>query len=279
MQATIQYIKSELADFYPESEIQGLMRIVFESVLNFTYTDIILQKDKQLERTDSERIKAIIERLKTYEPIQYIVGETEFYDLKVKVNRATLIPRPETEELVHWLRNSNIKPGAQILDIGTGSGCIPLAIKKGLPQVTVSGVDISDGALQMAKENAALNKLKVDFFCVDILNWSNYEWQKYDVIISNPPYVRECEKKQMEKNVLEYEPNGALFVADDNPLIFYKTIAEFAQTNLNENGYLFFEINEYLGKEMIQLVKGLGFRDIELRKDINKRDRMLRCRR
>lgn len=277
MQATIQYIKSELSKLYPETEIQGFVRIIFELVLNFSYTDILLQKEKTLEVADIATIKAIVQRLKTYEPIQYILSETEFYDLKFKVNRETLIPRPETEELVHWIINSSIKSGAQILDIGTGSACIPVALKNELGNAKVTGVDISEGALAIAKENAALNNLDVDFFQVDILNWQNYDWQNYDVIVSNPPYVRESEKKQMETNVLEYEPDGALFVDDNNPLIFYKTIAEFAQTKLKENGYLFFEINEYLGNEMIELVKCLGFREIKLRKDLNNKDRMLRC--
>lgn len=277
MQATIQYINSELAKSYPETEIQGFIRIIFDSVLNFSYTDIILQKDKKLDPSEFETIKNIVTRLKGYEPIQYILGECEFYGLKLNVNHAVLIPRPETEELVQWIVQSNIKSGANILDIGAGSGCIALALKKEIVDAIVRGIDISDEALQVAKNNAAKNKLNVDFFQADILNWKSYAWSKYDVIVSNPPYVRESEKKLMETNVLEFEPEGALFVEDDNPLIFYAAIAEFAKENLTTNGYLFFEINEYLGDEMKNMLNSMGFNTIECRKDINGKDRMLAC--
>lgn len=279
MQTSIQYITTELGGYYPKTEIDGFVRIIFESVLSLTYTQIILEKDKVLEADEFEIIKSIVTRLKSYEPIQYILGETEFYDLKLNVNSSVLIPRPETEELVQWICKSDIKAGAQILDIGTGSGCIGLALKNELKQVEVTAADISEKALQTAKENAARNNLEVDFVQADILNWKQYEWKHYDVIVSNPPYVRECEKSQMDANVLDYEPRSALFVDNTNPLLFYKTIAEFAQENLLEGGYLFFEINEFLGNEMINLVKELGFSDVELRADINGRDRMLVCRR
>lgn len=278
MQATIQYIKSELAQSYPETEIQGFIKIIFDSALDFSYTDIILQKDKKLDSTEFETIKNIVKRLKSYEPIQYILSECEFYGLKLTVNPAVLIPRPETEELVQWIVKSNIELGAQILDIGTGSGCIALALKKEMVNVNVSAIDISEIVLQVAKSNAARNKLNVDFFQADILNWRSYAWNKYDIIVSNPPYVRISEKQLMETNVLEFEPEAALFVEDDNPLIFYATIAEFALKNLVDNGYLFFEINEYLGDEMKNMLNGLGFNTIECRKDINGKDRMLACR-
>jgi release factor glutamine methyltransferase len=278
MQTTIQYIEAELADYYPSTEIQGLKRIIFEAVLSLSYTDIILQRDKKVNTEEFETITDIVNRLKKYEPIQYILGETEFYGLRLLVNPAVLIPRPETEELVQWICRSGILPEAQILDIGTGSGCIALALKKELPQTKVMAVDISDKALEMAKNNAAENNLDVDFMQADILNWEKYSWPKYNVIVSNPPYVRESEKKLMEANVLEYEPDGALFVKDEDALVFYFTIAKFAQKNLLENGRLFFEINEYLGDEMTTMLNDLGFRDIEVKKDINGKDRMLGCR-
>ncbi len=277
MQATIQYIKRELAQSYPETEIQGFVRIIFETVLELSYTDIILQNDRKLNTKEFETIKNIVTRLKTNEPIQYILGECEFYGLKLNVNSAVLIPRQETEELVHWVVQSNVKSGPNILDVGTGSGCIALALKKELDDAIVSAVEISEEALQVAKSNGAKNKINVDFYQADIIGWENYAWNKYDVIVSNPPYVRNCEKKLMESNVLEYEPEGALFVEDDNPLIFYATIAEFAMKNLVEGGYLFFEINEYLGAEMKLLLKSLGFSAIEVKKDINGKDRMLVC--
>lgn len=277
MQTTIQYIKKELTGKYPEAEIQGFVRLIFESLLNMSYTDIVLQKDKKLKLIEIEQIKAVIDRLKNFEPLQYILGETEFYDLTLNVNPAVLIPRPETEELVHWIVHTKIKQDAKILDIGTGSGCIPLALKKNRNAAEVSAVDISEGAIETAQENAKQNGLDVNFISADILKWKDYKWENYDVIVSNPPYVRECEKQLMESNVLEYEPDGALFVDDDNPLIFYTSIAEFAQVYLFENAYLFFEINEYLGKETKAMLNELGFRNIELRKDINGRDRMVKC--
>lgn len=278
MQATIQYIKTELAQSYPETEIQGFIRIIFDAILGLSYTDIILQKDKKVDSEKFEAIREIVIRLKKNEPIQYILGETEFYDLKLKVNPTVLIPRPETEELVQWIIKSKLKPDSRIIDIGTGSGCIALALKSELPTTNVTGVDVSEAALQVAKSNAVQNNLEIDFIQADILNWGSYKWQKYDAIVSNPPYVRECEKELMAKNVLVFEPDGALYVKDNNPLIFYKTIAEFALENLTENGCLFFEINEYLGVEMHTLVKRLGFNSIELRKDLNGRNRMLACR-
>ena len=193
------------------------------------------------------------------------------------MNKSTLIPRPETVELVHWMIKSGMFDGASILDIGTGSGCIALALKKEFPGANVYGVDISGEALQVAKENAELNGLDVGFEQADILKWQNHSWQKYDIIVSNPPYVRKSEKQLMEHNVLNYEPPGALYVEDDDPLVFYRKIAEFALKNLSDKGSLFFEINEYLGEGMRTLLQDLSFRKIEIRKDINGKDRMLCC--
>lgn len=277
MQATIQYIHSELAAEYPKTEIEGFIRLIFHSLLGLSYTDIILHKDKKLSADEVTRIKAIVSRLKTFEPIQHILGETEFNDLKILVNKSTLIPRPETEELVHWVCNSEIENCSEILDIGTGSGCIALSLKKELSKANVCGVDLSVEALKVARQNAVLNGLDVTFKKADILDWQNASWNNYDIIVSNPPYVRNCEKVHMERNVLNYEPQTALFVEDDNPLLFYREIAEFALENLLDSGLLFFEINEYLGNEMIELLKDLGFRNIEIRKDLNGKDRMLRC--
>ncbi len=277
MQASIQYIKAELAGFYPHTEVKAFIRLILESVLNLSYTDLIIQNSRCLDAAQKTRVEEIVERLKKKEPIQYILGECEFYGLRFRVNPAVLIPRPETEELVHWVLNSNLKSGVKILDIGSGSGCIPLALKQQLPGATISSIDISDAALETATQNAQNLALEVDFYSADILNWQNETWGKYDVVVSNPPYVRESEKKMMDENVLHYEPEGALYVEDDDPLIFYRSIAEFAQCYLSEGGYLFFEINEYLGNEMILLLKSLKFSDIELHKDLNGRNRMLKC--
>lgn len=279
MQNTIQYIETELEAYYPKTEISGFIRIIMETVFGFSYTDFILRKDEVLDNQKKEWMEEIVNRLKNHEPIQYILGETEFFHLKLAVNPAVLIPRPETEELVHWIVNSGISANARILDIGTGSGCIALALKNEMPGVEVCGVDVSEEALKTAVQNAGRNKLEVEFQRADILKWQDRQWPKFDLVVSNPPYVRQLEKRQMDKNVLRYEPDGALYVDDKAPLVFYEAIAAFARENLNEGGWLFFEINEYLGKEMQTLVRELGFSEIELRKDINGRDRMLSCKR
>ena len=278
MQKTIQYIRAELAPFYPETEITGFIQLIMNSVLGLSYTQMVLEKDRVLENSESDRIKAIVERLKTHEPIQYILGVAEFFGLELNVQPGVLIPRPETEELVDWICKTKIPATAKMLDIGTGSGCIPLALKNELPAAEVMAVDVSENALLIATENAQKHQLEVTFELADILKWHERSWPRFDVIVSNPPYVMEREKKQMEANVLEYEPGLALFVSDTDPLIFYRIIAQFASKQLNESGFLFFEINENLGDEMVELVKQLGFKSIELRRDLNGKNRMLRCR-
>nr|WP_321487120.1 peptide chain release factor N(5)-glutamine methyltransferase [uncultured Draconibacterium sp.] len=278
MQKTIQYIRAELAPFYPETEITGFIQLIMNSVLGLSYTQMVLEKDRVLETFESDRIKVIVERLKTHEPIQYILGVAEFFGLELNVQPGVLIPRPETEELVDWICKTKIPATAKMLDIGTGSGCIPLALKNELPAAEVMAVDVSEDVLLIATENAQKHQLEVTLELADILKWHERSWPRFDVIVSNPPYVMEREKKQMEANVLEYEPGLALFVSDTDPLIFYRTIAQFASKQLNESGYLFFEINENLGDEMVELVKQLGFKSIELRRDLNGKNRMLRCR-
>ena len=211
------------------------------------------------------------------EPIQYIFGETDFLDFKIKVTPSVLIPRPETEELVHWIIEKRIPNNSRILDVGTGSGCIALALKKRLKNCNVFGVDISAEALEVARKNGKINKLHVDFFQADILKWEQIQWEKFDVIISNPPYVRLSEKLEMNNNVLLYEPEKALFVTNEDPLVFYRTIAAFANKYLNEDGKLYFEINEYLAFEMKNLMLGMGFNNVEIKKDINGKNRMIYC--
>lgn len=278
MRSTIQYIENELAEVYPFPEIRGFTRMILEKVCGLSYTEQVLHKDQELPEADKKSIEAIVLRLKKNEPIQYIFGETEFRDLKLKVNPSVLIPRPETEELIDFILEKRISPKAKIIDIGTGSGCIALALKSALPEAEAYGLDVSEKALETAAGNAELNNLEVAFLQRDILNWEADVWEQYDVIVSNPPYVRNSEKQMMEKNVLEYEPTTALFVSDSDPLLFYRRISEFAQKFLHKKGRLFFEINEYLGNEMVDLLKQLGFSEIELRKDINGRNRMLTCR-
>ncbi len=278
MQTTIQYIKKELNEYYPGSEVQGFIRILFESVCGWNYTQQVLNRNERISVSQFHQIENAVLRLKKYEPIQYISGETQFMGLNLKVNSAVLIPRPETEELVDWILRNNKKEKLRILDIGTGSGCISLALKNSLKSSELFAVDISEGALQVAKQNADLNNLDLNFFQVDILKWENYNWDSFDIIVSNPPYVRELEKKEMHQNVLVYEPENALFVSNEDPLLFYRRLAEFALEYLVIGGQLYFEINENLGAEMCNLLEHKGFVDIEIKKDIHDKNRMLFCR-
>jgi release factor glutamine methyltransferase len=278
MEPTIQYIEKELSGIYPPTEVRGLIRLIFEHVCGMSYTVQVLRRNEIIDSTSKSKIEGIVQRLKKYEPIQYILGETEFFGLTLKVAPGVLIPRPETEELVQWIVDSAKPAAPSLLDIGTGSGCIALALKNELKNALVSAVDISEKALTIAKENASINQLTVSFFKADVLNWQNYEWDFYDVIVSNPPYVRNGEKAAMFPNVLEFEPEEALFVSDENPLLFYRKIGEFAQIHLKNEGKLFFEINENLGSETRKLMNSLNFYDIEIKNDINGKARMLRCR-
>lgn len=277
MQATIQYIGRELKHLYPEPEVQAFRRMIIEHVCGWDFTTQILKKEELLTGEQQNKIETIITRLKNFEPIQYILEEAEFYGLKLHVNPSVLIPRPETEELVQWITKSNLHKNSKILDIGTGSGCIALALKKILKNAEISGVDISESALEVARKNAKENILEVNFFQTDILNWKNISWDVFDVIVSNPPYVRLSEKEEMKTNVLAHEPENALFVSDEDPLVFYRVIAGFAKKHLAVRGFLFFEINEYLGEEMRDLLKEMDFREIQIHKDLNNRNRMVRC--
>lgn len=265
----------ELDAIYAIEEVDSF----FYLLIDFYYQvkRIHLALDLNLEVDNKEPILYALSLLKKEKPIQYILEETVFFSLSFKVNEHTLIPRPETEELVDFIiKQANKKNEISILDIGTGSGCIAISLAKNLPNAKVYALDISEKALKMAKQNAKLNNVKVDFFQVDILNSSNLNHVKFDIIVSNPPYVRELEKQFMKPNVLDNEPHLALFVKDDNPLLFYKAITEFAVNNLSKNGLLFFEINEYLGTDMIDLLYHKNFSNIELKQDIFKKDRMIK---
>jgi release factor glutamine methyltransferase len=277
MKSTIQYIEKELAGLYPPAEIEGFKRIIFETVFGWSFTEQVLQKQENILPVDFERIKSVIFRLKNSEPIQYIFGETEFFGLKLKVNSSVLIPRPETEELVEWVVKTELSENCKVLDIGTGSGCIAIAIKSHLKNADVSGIDISVEALETARMNAIENGLEINFYSADIFNMKNFEGEKFDVIVSNPPYIRESEKVLMHSNVLNYEPEIALFVSDNDPLKYYREIARFAKSNLYENGILFFEINENFKSEMVELLSDIGFNNIEIRKDINGKNRIVSC--
>ena len=220
-----------------------------------------------------------MEELKKEVPIQYLLGKTHFYGLDFEVNENVLIPRPETEELVEWIINENKaidkKKKVKILDIGTGSGCIAISLAKNLPNAEVYAIDVSKKALETAKRNAISNNVEIIFMLKNVLELEILK-SNYDIIVSNPPYVRNLEKEEIKKNVLDYEPHLALFVEDNDALIFYRKIASLAQKNLLENGQLYFEINQYLGKEMTDLLEEMNFKNIELRKDIYDNDRMIK---
>jgi release factor glutamine methyltransferase len=267
--------KEELKAVYPQREIESVTYILLEHLLNYSKIEIQLNKNEKIEQNIFDRIGKALRDLKKSVPIQYVIGETEFYDLIFKVNEHTLIPRQETEELVHAIINKNRIISPKILDIGTGSGCIPIVLAHNITGANISSVDVSDGAIAIAKANAQLNQVKVDFYHRDFLKWEDYSWDKdFDIIVSNPPYVKESEKELMANNVLAYEPHTALFVDDNDPLIFYRRIAEFAKKHLKKGGKLYFEINESLGQEMVELQESLGFSSVQLTKDLNGRDRM-----
>ena len=264
-----------LKEEYPKEETGSFFLILLEEYCGLTRLDLALKPDLNLSEEQILKFREAIERLQNHEPIQYITGHTEFFGLKFIVNRHVLIPRPETEELVQWVLEDIDHSGAiDILDIGTGSGGIAVSLAKNLPQAKISAIDISEEALKVAKQNAELNLVSVEFFHQDILNTEMLP-QQYDIIISNPPYVRELEKNEMQRNVLEYEPETALYVKDNDPLIFYRKITELAAIYLKPRGKLYFEINQYLGKETDALLTEKNFQT-RLKKDIFGVDRMLR---
>ena len=270
---------SRLSGAYPKEEIQSFFSWLAECYLGYTRFDVSLKKDEMVAAHVLAKFLSATDQLLQNEPIQYIVGATEFYGLHLKVTPATLIPRPETEELVAWvLQGMGEGKNLELIDIGTGSGCIAIALAKFAEGVKVSGLDVSEEALRVATENAALNGVEVDFFQQDVLK-SKQLPKSYDVIISNPPYVRALEKEYMQPNVTQHEPHKALYVTNEDPLLFYREIARMAQNHLKTNGILYFEINEYLSKEMQELLETLGFTDIELKKDHFDKFRMLKCKR
>ena len=276
------YFFSELETIQEDSEIESFFFILTEYLHNLKRIDVSLNPDFEVSEADLEKWNNIISELKTEKPIQYITGEAWFYGLRFEVNENTSIPRPETEELVEWIieESKNLKiqqsNNLTILDIGTGSGCIPISLKKEIPNAIVSAIDVSEKALEMARKNALDNEVEVNFMLQNILETESLI-EKYDIIVSNPPYVRNLEKQEIKKNVLDYEPHLALFVEDTNALLFYRKIAELALTSLSPNGKLFFEINQYLGKETVELLENLGFKNIQLRKDFVGNDRMICC--
>ncbi|TCD00615.1 peptide chain release factor N(5)-glutamine methyltransferase [Pedobacter frigidisoli] len=270
----------ELEQLYDEYEAKALFSLAAENVLEFSPTKLRLMKESSTDFIHFQKLLTILNDLKIGKPIQHILGEAHFYGSIFKVDENVLIPRPETEELVDWIISVvNSKSPAShlnILDIGTGSGCIPITLKKYLLNAEVSTLDVSLAAINVAKENADSIGVTINFINADILNFATEA--KFDIIVSNPPYIRDLEKAQMHNNVLVHEPHLALFVSDENPLIFYKAIADFAKTNLKPDGELYFEINEYLATETIEMLQQKGFVEIELKQDMQGKDRMIKTR-
>jgi release factor glutamine methyltransferase len=307
------HFNNQLSDIYPQTEIDSFFFLLIEKEVGFKRIDLVLNSEFVIPESKLTHFKNVVSRLKNQEPIQYILGETEFYGLPFKVTKDTLIPRPETEELVEWILNEiqekrekrkeklNISLSADeqpltILDIGTGSGCIPISLAKNLPNATITSIDISCEAIKIAKKNAELNNVLIDFIEQDILKTNSLNFimnevkqsvsknerifsknsdndTQFDIIVSNPPYVRELEKAEIKPNVLENEPHVALFVDDHTPLVFYSKIADLAKKHLKKKGVLYFEINQYLGKETIEMLTEKGF-TTELKKDLFGNDRM-----
>tara|TARA_B100000959_G_scaffold40564_1_gene40220 strand:+ start:8672 stop:9502 length:831 start_codon:yes stop_codon:yes gene_type:complete len=267
----IPYFKEELNGIADAREITVWAYLVIQYLLGLNRSDTIIYSNKVISIKKSDCIKQIINELKENKPIQYILGETEFYGLKYKVNKHTLIPRKETEELVDWILKEDFN---SILDIGTGSGCIAISLAKH-SSAQVTAIDNCEKALEVAKENAKLNKVDIKFCTQDILQSTSL--LNLDVIVSNPPYILESEKQNMKANVLQYEPHLALFTFDKDPLLFYKKIGRLAAKYLNFEGKLFFEINEQYGSEILEMLSKIGFVDIALKKDINDKDRMIKA--
>ena len=273
------YYLSQLEGVYGREEAESLINILIKEFFGLSRAGQALNPDFRLNETELLKIHFAVKELKNEKPVQYITGKTEFYELEMKVDENVLIPRPETEELVDEIKKEYGKSFPEnILDIGTGSGCIALALKKIFPRAKVVAIDVSNEALEIAKGNALTNNLDISLKKKDILDDNDIlELGSFDLIVSNPPYVTESDKSLMKKNVLQYEPHIALFVKDDNPLIFYEAISNFALNNLSRGGQLWFEINEKYGNEITGLLKGKGFHEITLKKDLFGKNRFLKC--
>lgn len=268
--------KSKLSMLYSGLEAESILYRLYEKLLGYDKVTIALNKELILSHDEEEKLDECILDLLAEKPVQYILGEVDFYDCKIEVNENVLIPRPETEELVDFIFTENPGFRGKIMDIGTGSGCIAIALKKAIPAATVIGVDSSGAAIEVAFRNAQANEvplslIKADILDKDYLNTFAY----YDIMVSNPPYVLVSEKKHMKKNVLNYEPEKALFVKDDDPFIFYKAILDFAKIHLKNKGKLYLEINERFGEDLKGITEAKGFRSVRVRRDLSNKSRFL----
>jgi len=270
------YLAKELEKIYQEPEISALSDMIIKTVTGIQKLHQLYMKEHIFTRQQAERIINICKDLKTGKPIQYILGETSFYDCAIKVTSSTLIPRSETEELVDLIIRENKDYQGTIIDIGTGSGCIAVALAVNLPGAVVTGIDISDEAIMIARENAQLNNVTISFLIGDVLSFDSDRIDKAGIIVSNPPYVRNSEKQFMSKNVLDFEPHSALFVPESDPLIYYRAILKLADKILLHSGRLYFEINEAMGKLMVQLLESYGYTEIQIVADINGKERIIK---
>ena len=270
------YLARELRDTYPQEEINAITNIINYTIAGIEKLHFLSENQIPVSREVEEKIVAICNELKKGKPIQYILGETTFYNCKIKVDCNTLIPRQETEELVDLIIRENMGFCGNLIDIGTGSGCIAIALAVNLPESKITGIDISEGAVNKARENAKLNNVSITLFKTDILKPDLQMIDKVDIIVSNPPYVRNSEKQYMHKNVLDFEPCSALFVPDNDPLVYYQAIIELAKSILNPEGKIYFEINETMGDPLFQLLRSNGYTGLKIVKDINSKDRIIK---
>jgi release factor glutamine methyltransferase len=276
------YYRDLLTDLYGPEESSSLMAILFEHYFLMKRHEILSGSARRLSESELLKIHFACKELIIQRPVQYVIGIAWFYGNAFNVTCDVLIPRPETEELCDWIiktskTNHQQQSPLHILDIGTGSGCIAITLKQNIENALVSALDVSDEALKVAKTNAAKLNTEIDFLKVDILNKEQWPKEKFDIIVSNPPYVRVLEKELMKSNVLDHEPHLALFVSNEQPLVFYEAIAKFALQSLRDNGSLYFEINESLQNELQILMEEIGFDQIEFRKDMNNKSRMMSC--
>ncbi|HEY0030538.1 MAG TPA: peptide chain release factor N(5)-glutamine methyltransferase [Bacteroidia bacterium] len=273
----IRFFQEELSAEYERDELETIIAYCFEMFLCIDRATLTLNGNTTVTESELLKFNFAVKDLKRHKPLQYILGEADFYRLKFKVNEHVLIPRPETEELVDLIIHENKeREKIFILDVGTGSGCIPISLKKNLSSAIVSAIDISEKALEVARENAMLNNVQIDWIQNDILADTFEPNALFDIIVSNPPYICLSEKHSMHKNVLEYEPHLALFVDHEDPLLFYKVIADLALKYLNKNGRIYFEINQALGPESQHMLESKGFKNVALIRDLSNNYRILR---
>jgi release factor glutamine methyltransferase len=273
----IHMFRLDLKGYYPDEELRDICYLSAEHLLNYSKIDFHLKRQEPISEEIHKKFHQIILRLKNWEPIQYIIGFTEFYGIRLKVDNSVMIPRPETEELVQWIINEETGSTADLLDIGTGSGCIAIALAINMKHMAVSACDVSAEALEVAKLNAKMNQVSIRFFIMDMLDNNISLPCRYGVIVSNPPYVREMEKNSMRKNVFGFEPAAALFVPDSDPLLYYRYLALIGRKYLQEGGRLYLEINENFPKEIVKLLENAGFFGLEIKLDLNGKTRMVRA--